>query len=73
MASSFGDALEVMLLNWAFTDAEAPTRPNAWYISLHTGDPGESGANELSSGTNKAGYARQQATFSDASTGAATE
>lgn len=64
---SFGNALEVSLLNWAFTDAAAPTRPNAWYVSLHTGDPGETGANEMT-GT---GYVRDAATFSDATTGAA--
>lgn len=67
MASSFGNDLEVMLLNWAFTDAAAPTRPTAWFVSLHTADPGETGGNEMT-GT---GYARDQATFSDSTTGAA--
>lgn len=37
--------------------AAAVTRPTVWYISLHTADPGLTGANELTTG-NAPGYVR---------------
>lgn len=40
----------------------ALTRPTGWYISLHTADPGVTGANELTSAA-APGYARQVATL----------
>ena len=53
---------EKLLLDWILTTGSA-TRPTAWFASLHTGDPGETGASELSSGS---GYARQSASFAAA-------
>lgn len=50
-----------LLLNWLLT-VGAATRPTAWHVSLHTGDPGKTGANELVVGTD-ADYARKAATF----------
>jgi hypothetical protein len=44
------------------------TPPTAVYVSLHTADPGETGANEVSGG----GYARQQVTFNAPVVGAQT-
>lgn len=43
------------------------TMPAAVYVSLHSSDPGETGANELAVAN---GYARQAATFSSAASGA---
>lgn len=39
------------------------------YVSLHSGDPGDNGANEFAVGTS--GYARQAGTFGSATTGTA--
>ena len=50
-----------LLLNWLLT-AGAAVRPTAWYISLHIGDPGKTGANELVIGTD-ADYVRKLAAF----------
>src|SRR5690348_6121379 len=44
------------MLNWYFTTGAAPTRPTTWFASLHTANPGNTGASELTA-TN--GYARQ--------------
>lgn len=42
--------LEVEWIKWAFTTESMGTRPTAWKVQLHTGDPGEAGtANEVSS------------------------
>lgn len=47
---------EDLVSKWLF-NAAAATRPTAWYVALHTGDPGETGAsNEI---TGAGGYARQ--------------
>jgi hypothetical protein len=49
----------------AFGTAEANSIIDAWsghYVSLHTGDPGSTGANEVTGGT----YTRQQVTLSAA-------
>lgn len=57
---------ENLMLNWLLT-AGAATRPTAWYIALHTADPGEAGGGaEVSGGA----YARVAATFSAAASGA---
>jgi len=65
---TLGNTAENDLLNWYFTNDTAPTRPTAWYVSLHTADPGDTGANELGS----SGYTRQQVSngFSTSTTGA---
>ena len=46
----------------------AVTRPTAWYVALHTDDPGETGANEVVVGTD-ADYVRKAITFDDPVTG----
>jgi len=43
------------LLNWMLLGTVMPTAPTARYVSLHSGDPGITGANEITG----AGYARQ--------------
>jgi len=61
---SFSNAGEDMLVTWMFTTT-AVTRPTAWFIALHTGDPGEAGTtNEVVVGTD-ADYVRQAVTFDD--------
>jgi hypothetical protein len=62
---SFSDWLENAALDWAFGGA-APTRPTARYVSLHTADPGDTGASELAS----AGYGRIVSTFAASALGA---
>jgi len=52
--------LDHMLRGTAFSP------PTAVYVSLHSADPGETGANEISGG----GYARKQVTFNAPSGGA---
>lgn len=55
---------EDLLCTWLFTTTAA-TRPTAWYVALHTGDPGEVGsANEVVVGTD-ADYVRKSVTFAD--------
>lgn len=56
-----------LLLDWMMT-AGAVTRPTAWYISLHTGDPGTTGANEVLVATD-ASYVRKLAAFGAAAAG----
>lgn len=56
-----------LILDWLL-GAAAVTRPTAWHISLHTGDPGTTGANEVVVGTD-ADYVRKSATFAAASGG----
>ena len=62
---SIGNYLELELLDQVFRNAAAPAIATT-YISLHTGDPGETGANELTGGS----YARQAGAFSVAAAGA---
>jgi len=51
------------LLKWLFTTAAMGTRPTAWYVALHTGDPSADGStNELTD----ANYARQSVGFTAA-------
>lgn len=54
-------------LDWQLGGA-TPTRPTTRFISMHTGDPGATGASECSG----SGYARQSLTFNAASAKAAT-
>ena len=61
--SAFTNHAEELLLTWLFTTSTA-TRPTAWYVALHTDDPGEAGsANEVD--TEDDDYARQSITFDD--------
>lgn len=64
---SLSNNAENLALIWLFTDT-AVTRPTSWYVSLHTDDPGETGANEVVVGTD-ADYVRKSTTFTDATTG----
>lgn len=48
-------------LDWQLGGA-TPTRPTARYVSMHTADPGSTGANECTG----SGYARQAITFAAA-------
>ena len=66
--SCLSDYAENLVLTWLLT-ATAATRPSAWYVALHTGDPGETGAsNEVVVGTD-ADYVRKAITFADGSGG----
>jgi hypothetical protein len=57
---AFSASGENLALQWMFTTG-TPTRPTTWYLALHAGANGGSGAaNELSGN----GYARQAITFS---------
>ena len=47
---SLGNWAETAAVDWLF-DGATPYRPAARYVSLHVGDPGETGANEQN-GTN---------------------
>ena len=55
-----------LVLDWLLSTATA-TRPTAWYLSLHTADPGLTGANEVVVGTD-ADYVRKAMTFAAAAT-----
>lgn len=66
---SFGDWAENAAVDWLFGGA-TPTRPATRYISLHTADPGDTGASEIN-GANDLGYARKVVTFAAASGGSA--
>lgn len=46
-------------LGYAFTALTLETRPVSWEVSLHTGDPGNTGANEVTD----AAYVRQAVVF----------
>lgn len=64
---SISDYLELKLLDAVFNATAFGLGGNPW-ISLHDGDPGENGANEISGGS----YVRQQAAFDPAASGAVT-
>ena len=46
--------LQQKILNWLLGNTGAGTAPTTVYVSLHTGDPAQTGANEVSGGS----YAR---------------
>ena len=50
------NSLEAALLDWMFKQTAFPTAPTQLHYSLHSADPGDTGANEISGG----GYARAQ-------------
>lgn len=64
---SLGNWSEDAMLDWLLGGA-TPTRPSGRYVSLHSADPGETGANELSA----TGYSRKAASFTAASGGASS-
>lgn len=63
--AGLGDTVELDVLNTIFRGTAWP-HPAADRMSLHTGDPGEAGANEVVGGS----YARKTVTFLAASAGA---
>lgn len=70
MANNLSDWAENKLMDWINNVGAAPTRPSAQFLSLHTADPGDTGASELTSGAN--GYGRQTITWAAATTGTAS-
>jgi hypothetical protein len=64
---SLSNNAENLALKWLMTDT-AVTRPTAWYVSLHTDNPGETGANEVLVAAD-ADYVRKSTTFTDATSG----
>jgi hypothetical protein len=58
--SAITNYLETEWMKYAFTNTAMGTRPTAWYVALHTADPGETGATAEVSGSS---YARQSTTF----------
>lgn len=57
--SAFSNYLEDKILAWAFEGTAWTTAaPTTLYISLHTADPGDTGANEVSGGSSTGVYAR---------------
>ena len=65
MANGISDYLENELLDQVFKNAAAPA-VTAVYVSLHTADPGDTGASEVTGGS----YIRKVATFDVAASGA---
>ncbi|HAR39189.1 MAG TPA: hypothetical protein DCS09_11790 [Porphyromonadaceae bacterium] len=59
---------QILVGNWLLTDT-AVTRPTAWWVALHTGDPGADGsANEVLVAAD-ADYVRKSVTFADLANG----
>lgn len=54
-----------LALDWLLSNASV-TRPTAWYVSLHTADPGLTGASEVTTGVDS-DYVRKSVTFAAAS------
>ena len=54
-----------LVLDWLLSNASV-TRPTAWYVSLHTADPGLTGASEVTTGVDS-DYVRKSVTFAAAS------
>lgn len=59
--SAASNYLESEWIKYAFTTTAMGTRPTAWYVALHTADPGEDGTTGECA---YSGYARQSATWS---------
>jgi hypothetical protein len=64
--------LQTAILRWLVRNTQMATPPANVYVSLHTGDPGQTGANEVvtTAGTGWVGYARQAVTTGTSGTGA---
>lgn len=67
---SLSNTAENLVLNWLLTTG-AVTRPTTWFVALHLDDPGETGANEVTT-SQDADYVRKSVTFGSASSGAST-
>lgn len=57
---SMADYAEAEVAKYLFTAEAMGTRPTAWYVALHTGDPSDTGANNE---VFAAWYVRQAVTF----------
>ena len=66
--SAFTNDGENLLLNWMFNTSSV-TRPTAWYVAIHTGDPGETGASNEVLVASDADYVRQAVTMGTSTTG----
>lgn len=62
--AGFSDAVENQVLNLVFRNTGGPSF-SSWWVSLHSADPSDTGADEISGGS----YARQSATFNAAASG----
>ena len=63
--SAFGNYSELRTLDfWFKANSQSTTAPTTVYVSLHTGDPADTGANEATTG----GYTREAQSFAAAST-----
>ena len=62
--AGFSNTVEDQVQNLVFRNTGGPAY-SAWWLSIHDGDPGETGANEISGGS----YARQSLTFNASSGG----
>jgi hypothetical protein len=68
MMGNFTNFGKDLVASWLF-DTAAVTRPTAWFVALHTGDPGATGAsNEVLVATD-ADYIRKAVTFAAVSAG----
>jgi len=50
----FSNVVETQIANWMFRNTDMPTAPTSVYVSMHTADPGDTGASE----TTYTSYAR---------------
>ena len=66
--SGLSDYGENLLVTWMFTTTAA-TRPTAWYVALHIGDPGEDGTGDEVTTSLDSDYVRKAITFDDPSGG----
>ena len=63
--SAFGNYAELRTLDfWFKNNSQSTTSPSSVFVSLHTGDPGDTGANEATTG----GYGRVAQSFGSAAT-----
>lgn len=59
-------------VKYQFTAEAVAARPTTWFVSLHTSNPGATGANELTVGADSA-YVRKAVTFVSSLNGTVTE
>jgi hypothetical protein len=70
MSNTTYSSQQIMRLN--FTVSARSARPTQWFVGVHTGDPGPSGAsNEVTVGTD-ANYARKPVTWTETEEGGIT-
>ena len=66
--TAFSDYAENLAITWLLS-ADSATRPTAWFASLHTAAPGDTGTAEISTASN---YTRQTIVTASAGTGTRT-